>query len=264
MSRVRTWLLPFALGGGSQHSSITPISWNLSEVMELWWRLKELDAEFSINATYDGETRDISRTLTTTRRKADHTTVLTNELDLISPGLDASWNSQDGPNIFYLDYGDEAIDDWGGSDAAHPVLDSIDWLARLAFFPTVADTGSIARRATWNSDTDISPSLDLRLNLGFFSGATNASTLLTTTNIQAGPTPRYEGDGTLFGDDYISYYWALSDEGDATGYTGPVINNLSVVITKKKWFEYRSSGANPVWNETSGAQILNPVTASVP
>lgn len=241
-------------------SDIEPITMTLSEAVALWWRYHKLLFTFSITATYQGDTRtfdnaDLFEDFHAVRTRANNDNIdQDDELFLCYPGIDAAWDAVDADAARFTFNTNQSMATWGGSPGAN----GFGFTVEARFFTTAYYNALVKRRGTWTDYSTVKPATDILLTVTWFNNVdTNATA--TFTNIDYGTTSDTI-TADIFGESVTMYQ--LLDVGD---YTGLVVDSASLTVAPVSWFEYDTyTGGAPVWNAATGAEILDPRTASVP
>ncbi len=223
-----------------------PFTFTLKEAMEYFWRLLSITMTCEFTATHAGDTRT-QPTSGNMARRSDHFSAnipAGNEHALIGPpGTDAAvWRRAD-----------SFTDIWGA-------LDEVQFVCSARMF-TPGDTGS---RGTWlpASPLVMKPACKFGFTatvVEIGSGLVQPTLEVSTIDPGAG-TFTGSFTCTVFGVS-LPFYWR-GEPGDYP-FTWDSVNITA--ITKAGWYPYaQAGGSNPVWNTATGAQILDPRTASVP
>lgn len=250
--RVRTiqpfpWLEEMPAGNAAEWE---PFTFTLKESMEYYWRVQEMSIECEFTATCDdvtpGDARTYNVTIACSRYSIFSSAAIADgsEIELLGDGPangdDALWRGQDS----------QTVAAWLSAAGTN----SVNFNSDLKMWTP----GSAGSRGTWlpADPLTVAPSC----NIGFtanvsVSGSGLMPPTLTVSTIDPGAGTHTGNFVTnIFGEN-VTFYW-VGEPGDYA-FTWDDVDIVS--ITKTGWYSY--SG---VWDPATGAQLLDPRTASVP
>ena len=185
------FLWPFDRTGDSPAYNSEPVSLSFDDALHLWWAMRTMSVNFSVQASYDGDTRTISGTVSAARRNLGDTADMPNTIDgmkdLLKPGPGFDGPFVNSAGLFYYSGVGSIGSNWGGSDGDHPELENYCLISASGqLFHRAVFTGIRTRRFGWSGSIagSVSPCMDLQVTLSFIrtsSGADPAPSLNWTS-----------------------------------------------------------------------------------